>query len=101
MTIIHGMNESLVGRPVAASLQDRLRVIPAVAVTGPRRPGTSTLAQELALEPRRFDNPTTVALLSAPPSDIPAKAGIHLHHRSTPTIRVSDLSPPPTLATNH
>ena len=48
------MEHRLLPRLVAASLESRLRVMPAVVVTGARQTGKSTLAQELASEPRRF-----------------------------------------------
>jgi predicted AAA+ superfamily ATPase len=56
MIIIHGMTGSSVALPrlVAASLAERLRVMPAVVVTGARQTGKSTLAQDLAPGERRF-----------------------------------------------
>jgi len=54
MIIIHVMDTSPVPRIVAASLADRLRVMPAVVVTGPRQAGKSTLVQELAPGERRY-----------------------------------------------
>jgi len=48
MIIIHGMNEKVLPRLVAGSLADRLRVMPAVVVTGARQTGKSTLVQKLA-----------------------------------------------------
>ena len=53
MIIIHGMDASL-PRLIAANLADRLRVMPAVVMTGARQTGKSTLAQELAPGERRF-----------------------------------------------
>ena len=41
-------------RLIAATLADRLRIMPAVVVTGARQTGKSTLAQELAPGARRF-----------------------------------------------
>ena len=41
-------------RLVVSSLKDRLRVMPAVVVTGARQAGKSTLAQELTPGHRRF-----------------------------------------------
>jgi len=52
MIIIHTMNA--LPRLVAKSLADRLRVMPAVVVTGARQAGKSTLAQELAPNERRY-----------------------------------------------
>jgi len=48
MIIIHIMNEKILPRLVAGSLTDRLRVMPAVVVTGARQTGKSTLVQKLA-----------------------------------------------------
>jgi predicted AAA+ superfamily ATPase len=45
MIIIHGMNESVLPRLVARALADRLRVMPAVVLTGARQTGKSTLVQ--------------------------------------------------------
>jgi predicted AAA+ superfamily ATPase len=50
----HYMIERPLPRLVAPSLEDRLRVMPAVVVTGARQTGKSTLAQELTLGSRRF-----------------------------------------------
>ncbi len=52
MIIIHAMDTPPLPRLVARSLGDRLRVMPAVVVTGARQTGKSTLAQSLA--ERRF-----------------------------------------------
>jgi predicted AAA+ superfamily ATPase len=46
MIIIHGMNASHLPRLAAASLRERLQVMPAVVVTGARQAGKSTLVQE-------------------------------------------------------
>jgi hypothetical protein len=54
MIIIHGMNTNTLPRLVVQSLNDRLRVMPAVVVTGARQTGKSTMAQELAPGERRF-----------------------------------------------
>ena len=54
MIIIHGMNDNALPRLVTPSLGDRLRVMPAVVVTGARQTGKSTLAHELAPGTRRF-----------------------------------------------
>ena len=54
MIIIHAMNTTLLPRFVAHSLADRLRVMPAVVVTGARQTGKSTLAQQLTPGRRRF-----------------------------------------------
>ena len=44
MIIIHGMNESPLPRAAAGALRERLRVMPAVVVSGARQTGKSTLA---------------------------------------------------------
>ena len=54
MTIIVLMMDATLPRLVGPSLQDRLRVMPAVVVTGARQTGKSTLAQELMPGGRRF-----------------------------------------------
>ncbi len=61
MTIIHvendyhhTMSESLLPRLAGPSLETRLRVMPAVVLTGARQTGKSTLAQELTPGERRF-----------------------------------------------
>ena len=48
------MTEFTLPRLIAPSLEHRLRVMPAVVVTGARQTGKSTLAQELAPGGRRF-----------------------------------------------
>jgi predicted AAA+ superfamily ATPase len=54
MIIIHAMNTNMLPRLVARSLHERLRVMPAVVVTGARQTGKSTLVQELVPGGRRF-----------------------------------------------
>jgi len=54
MIIIPTMDAAPLPRLVARSLGDRLRVMPAVVVTGARQTGKSTLAQDLAPGPRRY-----------------------------------------------
>lgn len=53
MIIIHGVN-TLLPRAAEESLATRLRVMPAVVVTGARQTGKSTLARELAPGERRY-----------------------------------------------
>lgn len=53
MIIIHGVNRFLVPRLASQSLTDRMKVMPAVIVTGARQTGKSTLAREL-MEGRRY-----------------------------------------------
>lgn len=54
MIIIHTVNSDTLPRWVATSLADRLRVMPAVVVTGARQTGKSTLAQDLAPGTRQY-----------------------------------------------
>ena len=54
MIIMHGMDDRTLPRVVAKTLRERLRVMPAVVVTGARQTGKSTLAQELTPGKRRF-----------------------------------------------
>jgi predicted AAA+ superfamily ATPase len=54
MISIQGVNDSPLPRVVATSLAERLKVMPAVVVTGARQTGKSTLAQSLAPGKRRF-----------------------------------------------
>ena len=54
MIIMHAMDAATLPRLVAQSLAERLRVMPAVVVTGARQTGKSTLAQQLAPGKRRY-----------------------------------------------
>src|SRR5439155_6401901 len=54
MNIIHVMNDSAIPRHVTSALTERLRVMPAVVVTGARQTGKSTLAEVLTPGHRRF-----------------------------------------------
>jgi len=54
MIIMHAMDATNLPRLVAQSLAERLRVMPAVVVTGARQTGKSTLAQGLAPGKRRY-----------------------------------------------
>src|SRR5213593_4696244 len=54
MIIIRAVDAAPLPRLVARSLGDRLRVMPAVVLTGARQTGKSTLAQGLAPGRRRF-----------------------------------------------
>ncbi len=54
MIIIYDMTQDVLPRLVTPSLEHRLRVMPAVVVTGARQAGKSTLAQELTSGNRRF-----------------------------------------------
>ncbi len=52
MTIIHGMKT--LPRQVGAALSDRLRVMPAVVVTGARQTAKSALVEQLFAGKRRY-----------------------------------------------
>lgn len=52
MNIIHGMKT--LPRLVGATLAERLRVMPAVVLTGARQTGKSTLAEHLVQGERRY-----------------------------------------------
>jgi uncharacterized protein len=54
MIIIHGVNGLQLPRLVSAALAERLRIMPAVLVTGARQTGKSTLVQELGPGGRRY-----------------------------------------------
>lgn len=54
MDIIHAMTRRVLPRHAQPALADRLRVMPAVVVTGARQTGKSTLAQALTPGDRRF-----------------------------------------------
>ena len=54
MNIIHDVNKFTLPRLVLQALDERLKVMPAVVVTGARQTGKSTLAQELAPAGRRY-----------------------------------------------
>ena len=54
MDIIHAMNENTFPRHMMAALSQRLRVMPAVVVTGARQTGKSTLVKMPTLEKRSY-----------------------------------------------
>ena len=54
MVIIQGVNDNALPRLAVSSLVERLRVMPAVVVTGARQTGKTTLVRELIPGPRRF-----------------------------------------------
>jgi uncharacterized protein len=54
MDIIHGVTTPVLPRHAQAALADRLRIMPAVGVSGARQTGKSTLAQNLTPGDRRF-----------------------------------------------
>ena len=49
-----GVNDNLLPRTITHTLEEILRIMPAVVVTGARQTGKSTLARELAPGNRRF-----------------------------------------------
>ena len=69
MDYIHNMTEFTLPRLVAPSLEERLRVMPAVVVTGARQTGKSTLAQELTPGNRRFLSLDDLDVLATARSD--------------------------------
>ncbi len=75
MTIIDYMAEDTLPRLVVPSLEDRLRVMPAVVVTGARQTGKSTLAQELTSGRRRFFTLDDLDVLDAARRDPEALLG--------------------------
>lgn len=54
MIIIRDVNTKPLSRFLGAALRDRLRIMPAVVVTGARQTGKSTLARDLVPGRRRF-----------------------------------------------
>lgn len=54
MIIIHGMNDNTMPLYLTEALEDRLRAMPAVVVTGARQTGKSTLVKELTSEARSY-----------------------------------------------
>ena len=75
MIIMHTVNDRTLPRHVAASLQDRLSVMPAVVVTGARQTGKSTLAQDLTPGRRRFLSLDDMDVLDAARRDPEALVG--------------------------
>lgn len=73
MTIIHGMNT--LPRAVAPALAERLRVMPAVVVTGARQTGKSTLAEALVPGARRYATLDDLDVLDAARRDPEALVG--------------------------
>jgi predicted AAA+ superfamily ATPase len=75
MIIIHVVDEPVLPRLLARALGERLRIMPAVVVTGSRQTGKSTLAQDLAPGDRRYltlDDLDTVDLARREPEQIVA-----------------------------
>ena len=76
MIIIHGMKHlHALPRLAEDSLESRLRVMPAVVVTGARQTGKSTLAQELSQGGRRFITLDDLDVLDAARRDPEALLG--------------------------
>jgi hypothetical protein len=75
MIIMHAMDVRTLPRLVAGSLGDRLRVMPAVVVTGARQTGKSTLAQDLAPGGRRFFSLDDLDVMDAARRDPEALVG--------------------------
>lgn len=75
MIIIHTVNTSFLPRLVSGSLADRLRVMPAVVVTGARQTGKSTLVQQLAPAGRRYRTLDELDVLEAARRDPEALVG--------------------------
>ena len=67
MTIIHGMKA--LPRLVGTALSERLRVMPAVVVTGARQTGKSTLAEQLVPGARRYATLDDLDVLDAAQHD--------------------------------
>lgn len=73
MIIIHAMTN--LPRLVLQSLEERLRVMPAVVLTGARQTGKSTLARELAGRGRRFHSLDDLDVMDLARSDPAALLG--------------------------
>jgi uncharacterized protein len=73
MTIIHAVKT--LPRRVGAALAERLRVMPAVVVTGARQTGKSTLAEELVAGERRYATLDDLDVLDAARRDPEALLG--------------------------
>jgi len=65
MIIIHAMDPTTLPRLVAASLAERLAVMPALVVTGARQTGKSTLVQRLTPGNRRYHSLDDLDVLDA------------------------------------
>jgi predicted AAA+ superfamily ATPase len=75
MTIIRGMKA--LPRLVSAALSERLRVMPAVVVTGARQTGKSTLAEQLVPGARRYATLDDLDVLDAAQRDPEVLVGGH------------------------
>jgi predicted AAA+ superfamily ATPase len=75
MNIIHGMKT--LPRLVSTALSERLRVMPAVVVTGARQTGKSTLAEQLVPGARRYATLDDLDVLDAAQRDPEVLVGGH------------------------
>src|SRR5215211_5736426 len=75
MIIIHQMHDRTIPRLVGQALADRLRVMPAVVVTGARQTGKSTLVRELTPGTRRFHTLDDLDVIDAARRDPDALVG--------------------------
>jgi hypothetical protein len=75
MIIIRNMNTELVPRLFGRALAERLRVMPAVVVTGAPQTGKSTLVSRLMPEPRRYLSLDELDVLDAARNDPEALVG--------------------------
>jgi predicted AAA+ superfamily ATPase len=73
MLIIHAMDE--LPRRVGVALEERLRVMPAVVVTGARQTGKSTLAEVLVPGERRYSSLDDLDVLDVARRDPTALVG--------------------------
>jgi predicted AAA+ superfamily ATPase len=75
MIIIHDVNTTAISRLVEPALSDRLRVMPAVVVTGARQTGKTTLVQGLSPGERRYYSLDNLDVLDAARRDAEALLG--------------------------
>jgi len=75
MIIIRAVDTDTLPRLVVATLAERLRVMPALVVTGPRQAGKSTLVQRLAPGRRRYRSLDDLDVLDAARRDPEALIG--------------------------
>lgn len=89
MIIIHDMNT--LPRAVQTALANRLRVMPAVVVTGARQTGKSTLAEELAPGTRKYYTLDDLDVLDTARRDADALVG------GTGSVTLDEIQREPTL----